>query len=224
MGQIGRLTNLIGPLQNYPVHVTSAPAWRGSERKFLNGAAGSFLAAALALTPPAGGAAAADIAHPAPELALAALDGTVRSLESAPERVILVHFFATWCEPCRDEMAALDRLAARLKGRSFAILAVDVGEPEVRLRRFFEKQKVGFPILLDEDRAAMKRWAVNAFPTSYVIDGAGANRTVRLAAAFPVDWDEPSAGRILARLLAGEGPGADDTLPTLKEQPSGETQ
>lgn len=220
---MARLTNSPGPLQNYPVQLLSAPAWRGTEVKFRKVAAGSMLAAVLALAASAGGAQGLDSARPAPELALPALDGTTQRLESVRERLILVHFFATWCEPCRDEMAALDRLAARMKDRPFAILAVDVGEPEVRVRRFFDRQKVRFPVLLDEDRASMKRWAVNAFPTSFLVEAGGGRRTIRLTAAIPVDWDDPAANRILDRLITGEEPGAEP-LPELKEQPSGESQ
>jgi thiol-disulfide isomerase/thioredoxin len=204
------------------VQLPSAPAWRGSERKFRNGAAGSILAAVLLLLAPGTGARGEDSPRPAPELALPALDGTPRGLESVRGRLILVHFFATWCEPCRDEMAALDRLSIRLKDR-LAVLAVDVGEPEVRVRRFFDKQQVSFPILIDEDRASMKRWAVNAFPTSFLIDGMNAGLPIRLSAAVPVDWDDPAATRIIERLIAGEAPGID-TLPELKERPSGESQ
>ena len=222
MGNTARLTNPIGPLQNYPVQLPSAPAWRGSERKFRNGAAGSILAAVLVMLAPATDAWGAESPRPAPELTLSTLDGTPRSLESVRGRLILVHFFATWCEPCRDELAALDRLSVRMKDR-LAILAVDVGEPEVRVRRFFDKQKVSFPILLDEDRATMKRWAVNAFPTSFLIDGTNADLPIRLSATIPVDWDDPAATRIIERLVAGDAPGTEP-LPMLKEQPSGESQ
>jgi thiol-disulfide isomerase/thioredoxin len=181
-----------------------------------------MLAAMLALATSAAGAP-PDSARPAPQLALRTLDGTTRGLESAPDRLILVHFFATWCEPCRDEMAALDRLSAHMKDR-LVILAVDVGEPEVRVRRFFDTREPNFPILLEEDRAAMKRWGVNAFPTSFLVDGTGGARTIRLTAAIPVDWDDPAPSRILERLVAGEALGAGDTLPETKDQPSGDSQ
>lgn len=218
----GWLTNVIQPLQNYPVYRFSAPAWRGPQSKFRNGAAGSLLVAVLLVLAPGTAARGEDPAPSAPQLALPALDGGLRSLESVRAPLILVHFFATWCEPCRDEVAALDRLSARMQDR-VAILAIAVGEPELRVRRFFDTQKLHFTILLDEDRAAMKRWAVNAFPTSVLIDGRNNARAVRLSAAYPVDWDDPAATRILERLVAG-APGAGDALPELKEQPSGESQ
>ena len=91
------------------------------------------------------------------------------SLAAHGERVVLVHFFATWCEPCRAEMAALQRLAHRFAQRPFAILAVDVGEVDSRVRRFFESVPVTFPILLDRDKAVTKAWQVSTLPTTFVL-------------------------------------------------------
>ncbi len=50
---------------------------------------------------------------------------------------MLVHFFATWCEPCVREMASLQKLADSATGKPFVLIAVDVGEVEVRVRRLF---------------------------------------------------------------------------------------
>lgn len=111
-----------------------------------------------------------------------------------PGHVVLVHFFATWCEPCRPEMAALQRLADRFAGRPLSILAVDVGEVDARVRRFFEKQPVTFPVLLDRDKAVTKAWQVSALPTTFVLDGTGA---ARLVSEGEVDWDGAAAERAL---------------------------
>jgi thiol-disulfide isomerase/thioredoxin len=81
-----------------------------------------------------------------PQFTLDSLAGERVSLAAHGDRVVLVHFFATWCEPCRAEMAALQRLADRFAQRPFAILAVDVGEVDSRVRKFFESVPVTFPI------------------------------------------------------------------------------
>lgn len=113
-------------------------------------------------------------------------------------RPVLVHFFATWCAPCREEMAGLRKLADRRGGSGFAVLAVDVGEVPVRVRRFFAADPVPFPVLLDEDRAALKAWKVVALPSSFVLD---ASHRLRLYADGPVDWDDPAADRLLDAAL-----------------------
>ncbi len=89
------------------------------------------------------------------------------ALEAARGHVVLVHFFATWCEPCREELPALDRLAARANG-SVKVLAIAVADP--RVQRFFATTPVDFPV--DRDRAVAKAWQVATLPTTFVLDAA----------------------------------------------------
>jgi thiol-disulfide isomerase/thioredoxin len=105
-----------------------------------------------------------------------------------------VHVFATWCEPCREEMAALEALASRPAERPPAILAVDVGEVEARVRTFFATQQVSFPVLLDRDRAALKAWNVQGLPTTFVLDRA--LRPSRIVQG-DLDWADAAIGREL---------------------------
>jgi thiol-disulfide isomerase/thioredoxin len=112
--------------------------------------------------------------------------GTPRSLDSFARRGVVVHFFATWCEPCRAELPALDRLAARARDGDMAVVAIAVAEPAPRVRRFLAQTPVSFPVLLDEDRAVAKSWGVTTLPTSFVL---GADLRARFAVAHEYDWD-----------------------------------
>ena len=93
------------------------------------------------------------------------------ALETARGHVVLVHFFATWCEPCREELPALNRLAARANG-NVKVLAIAVADADQRVQRFFATTPVDFPILLDRDRAVAKAWNVATLPTTFVLDAA----------------------------------------------------
>ena len=75
----------------------------------------------------------------APPLALQDLEGRPHRLEDYRGKVVLVNFWATWCEPCREEMPSMNKLRASLAGRPFAVLAVNLGESEARIRRFMEQ-------------------------------------------------------------------------------------
>ena len=105
-----------------------------------------------------------------PEFVLPGISGASRSLADYRGHPVLVHFFATWCEPCRPEMQALERLIAR-HGNNVVmrIVAISVAEPGGRVQRHFEKFPVSFSILLDRDRAVAKSWNVQTLPTSFLL-------------------------------------------------------
>ncbi len=102
-------------------------------------------------------------------------------------QLVLVHFFATWCEPCRDEMQSLRRLVERAAPERLRVIAISVAEPDVRVRNYFEKTPVNFTILLDRDRAVAKSWNVSALPTSFILDD---RLTPRLFVERDYDWDK----------------------------------
>lgn len=120
-----------------------------------------------------------------PPVKLPVLDGAATDLDDHAGKLVLVHFFATYCAPCRPELASLARLAERQAGRPFIILAIDVGEVPDRVRRFLATAPVPFPVLLDADRGVTKSWGVYALPTTYVLD---AKLMPRLYVEGDLDW------------------------------------
>lgn len=116
------------------------------------------------------------------------LHGNRRDLRAFAGKVVLVHFFATWCEPCVSEMASLQRLATMVREKPFAILAVDVAEVDLRVRAFFERQPVDFTVVLDRDRAVSKSWDVAALPTTFVL---GTDLAPKFFIEGDLDWSRP---------------------------------
>jgi peroxiredoxin len=129
---------------------------------------------------------------------LPSLDGPTRELARFRGRVVLVHFFATWCEPCRAEMASLRELQSRFADRPLAIVPISVAEADGAVRRFFADEPLPFAILLDRDRAAAKAWSIHTLPSTVVLDG---DLQPRLIAEGDVDWTRPDVTDTLATLL-----------------------
>ena len=137
-----------------------------------------------------------------PPLQLVDLEGNKRSLAAYNGRVVVINFWATWCEPCRAEMPSMEKLAKRLGPGKIVFLAVNYQEHPDRIRRFLERTPVTFPVLLDSDGAATKAWTRRIFPTSVVVGTDGMPRHIITG---EYDWDGSDAARLLEPLLKSSG-------------------
>jgi thiol-disulfide isomerase/thioredoxin len=136
---------------------------------------------------------------PVPALALADLDGRRWTLQALRGRPALLNFWATWCEPCVDEMPSLGALAARHAGR-LVVLGINYQESEERIRAFLQRTPVGFPILRDDDGDAASAWTPRVFPSTVLLGADG----VPLATVLgELDWRGADAKRLLQPLLDG---------------------
>jgi peroxiredoxin len=163
------------------------------------------LAAAL-LVMLCGAAAAADLklwtGGPPPALALKDLDGRQHRLADYRGKVVLINFWATWCGPCREEMPSIQELKNKLAGRPFVVLAVNLDEPESRIRKFLTQMKLDFPILLDPDRNVAKGWNARILPATFIV---GPDGRVRYSLVGEIDWaNEHVVARISELLPAGK--------------------
>lgn len=132
-----------------------------------------------------------------PALSLAGLDGQPWQLTRLKGRVVVLNFWATWCEPCRAEMPSLNALAQK-HPQSLVVLAVNHQEAEPRIRRFMETVEINVPVLLDRDGAAARAWTRRIFPTTVLIDATGRPRFV---VTGEYDWGGPDAARLIEPLL-----------------------
>jgi thiol-disulfide isomerase/thioredoxin len=134
----------------------------------------------------------------APPLLLRDLDGREHRLSDYKGKVVVINFWATWCEPCREEMPSLQRLADAMDGKPFVLLAVDMAEGEPRVRDFLKQTPVRFPILLDRDGGVSRAWKVKLLPTTLIIDPA---QRIRHVAYGDLAWDAPAIKSTIEGLL-----------------------
>ena len=133
-----------------------------------------------------------------PALALKDVSGKVHSLGDYRGKVVLVNFWATWCEPCKDELPSIRTLRERLAGRPFEVLIVNYGESGSKVRDFLAGEKLDLIALLDPNMDASRAWRVRVLPGSYLVDAEG---KVRSSVVGEFDWASPEAMKAVRALL-----------------------
>ena len=134
----------------------------------------------------------------APPLEIRDLEGAQHRLQDYRGKVVLVNFWATWCDPCREEMPSISKLRASLAGRPFVVLAVNIAEPESRIRRFLEQVPMDFTVLLDRDTKVAKTWRARILPASYLVDPGG---RIRYTVLGEVDWTQEKLRKLIVEML-----------------------
>jgi cytochrome c biogenesis protein CcmG, thiol:disulfide interchange protein DsbE len=134
----------------------------------------------------------------APALTLNDLAGRAHTLADYRGRVVLVNFWATWCEPCREELASIGKLQQQLAGRPFDVVLVNYGESRARVAEFATRERIGFPVLLDPNRDAPRTWRVRVLPTSFLVDPDG---QVRYSVIGEIDWAAADPASVVRTLI-----------------------
>lgn len=130
-----------------------------------------------------------------PQFALPGLDGVLHDSTRYAGQPLLVNFWATWCPPCRAEMADLETLHRRLAPRGLKLLAVSVDSDANLVREYVRKEGLTFTVLLDLGQ----HWSgtvlrVPGFPATYLV---GRDGVIREALLAPRAWAEDA---MLARV------------------------
>ena len=154
-------------------------------------------AACEALQPTAVNDALGQLPVAAPDFTLKDYAGRPVTLSSLRGQVVLVNFWATWCNTCVIEMASMERLVEKERGKNFRLLAVSVDDDWGAIRKFFAK---GTPleVLLDSSRDVPKRWGTEKFPESFLIDKDG---TIRYYIVSNRDWSAPTVSACIDAML-----------------------
>ncbi len=111
-----------------------------------------------------------------PDLALNRLDGGSTSLGDYRGQVILLNFWATWCEPCRDEIPDLEAVYRARMDRGFVVLGLAVEEPRETVAPFVDEMGMTYPVLLDVQGSVKKVFRASGLPMSLLIDKEGVIR------------------------------------------------
>jgi cytochrome c biogenesis protein CcmG/thiol:disulfide interchange protein DsbE len=134
----------------------------------------------------------------APTLALPVLGGgATRSLAELRGQVVVLNFWASWCDPCREEADVLERAHDRLQSREVgSVLGVTFRDASPASRRFVRDEGLTYPSVRDVDGELAEEFGTRSLPETFVIDREG-----RVAAVARGQLDQASMDRALAEVL-----------------------
>jgi thiol-disulfide isomerase/thioredoxin len=121
----------------------------------------------------------------APTFSIPDLAGRPVSLASLRGHPVWINLWATWCEPCRVEMPAMQALYERYKGRGLIILGVNEREDRAAVEAYVRAGGYGWQFLLDSDGAVARRYQMAGLPSHIFVDSAGAIRRLDLGGLEP---------------------------------------
>ena len=110
----------------------------------------------------------------APDFTVTMLDGSEVTLSELRGNVVMVNFWATWCPPCRQEMAHMQEgIIDRFEGSEFVVLPISRGEERETVVNFLDKMGYEFAVGLDPEQAIYKLYATNYIPRTFIINKEG---------------------------------------------------
>ncbi|MDO3676944.1 thiol-disulfide oxidoreductase ResA [Paenibacillus ehimensis] len=112
-----------------------------------------------------------EVGKKAPDFTLTNLQGQTVQLSDYDGTGVLLNFWASWCDPCVNEMPLLNEAYGRMPG--VEILAVNMGETKEKASQFADRHRLKLPILLDSNGDVKKRYKIGGLPTTYLIDVKG---------------------------------------------------
>jgi peroxiredoxin len=109
----------------------------------------------------------------APDFSVVTLDDAYLSSDDLRGKVVVLDFWATWCQPCVAGLDDVARLAKRYAKESVVLLSISADTDQAKWRDFVAKNKMTWPQYYDGRRTVQAAFGVNAYPTYFVIDQEG---------------------------------------------------
>lgn len=122
---------------------------------------------------------------PAVSFELKSLEGKSVGLAGFRGKPLVLNFFASWCDPCRDEMPLLNELASRGVKDGYSLIGIAVEDTRAAVAEYAREAKLTFPIALDLNSAVKRSYRIFGPPATFFIDGQGVIRDVVLGPITP---------------------------------------
>ena len=135
---------------------------------------------------------------PVPDFSLVDRQGKTWTLSQLKGQVVFINFWATWCNPCREEMPAMQRLHEKMPKDSFKMLAILNSDDPALADRFAEKLGITIPILDDQTNVIGPQYGITGVPETFIVNKKGI-----LVRKFigPADWDSTAIEQMLTGFI-----------------------
>jgi thiol-disulfide isomerase/thioredoxin len=124
----------------------------------------------------------------APPLVLTNLDGESWDIKKARGHWLFVHFWASWCGPCRKEMPRIQAIQDQFDKSELEFVIINTSESEDTVFTFLASIQMDISPLLDRDGKVTERWQPRGLPSTYFVDPAGKLRYLALGGR---KWNSP---------------------------------
>ncbi|MCZ6721667.1 MAG: TlpA disulfide reductase family protein [Proteobacteria bacterium] len=140
-----------------------------------------------------------DKIRPAPIFPFHDTNGNTVTFTDFQGKVTLVNLWATWCDPCREEMPSLDRLQEKLGGQDFQVVAIAVNHDPDSIRGFYKEFGItNLEVYIDTDARSLSALRLSGIPTTLLIDREG-NEIGRVFGSRA--WDEKQMVALLTHYV-----------------------
>lgn len=134
----------------------------------------------------------------APPLVLDNMDGESWDISQARGHWVFVHFWATWCGPCREEMPTIQTIFPQFDADDMEIVLINTAESEDTVFAFLAAVAPDITPLMDSDGLVTERWQPRGLPATYFVDPQGKLQYLALGGR---PWDTPEYIEFLFRLI-----------------------
>lgn len=139
------------------------------------------------------------VGQPVADFVLPDIQGRQVQLSSLRGKVVFINVWATWCQPCIDEMPTIQRLYEQMQARGLEVLTVSLDPLGAQIvEPFMNRYQLSFPVLLDTKSQVEKLYGTTGVPESFIVDQ---NGHLVEKVIGPRDWSAPQTLAMFQRLL-----------------------
>lgn len=135
----------------------------------------------------------------APDISLNDLSGRGLKLSELKDSVVFINFWASWCQPCREEMPSLQKLYNNFRDNgSFRMITVLYRDNPDKASAYLRENNIDLPLWLDRDGKAATAYGLTGVPETFIVDKRG---ILRKKVIGPADWSSPQVVSFISELI-----------------------